>query len=52
MKSNQKCDIDSFCEMLGRLSYIELEMILDDLYEFKADQIYCDLVEVELMSRI
>ncbi|MFW5988296.1 MAG: hypothetical protein ACOCQA_02525 [bacterium] len=43
---------DVFCEMLGRLQYRELELVLDSLYRYGADQLFVDLAQMELDSRV
>jgi len=48
---NQKCEIDKFTAMLGRLSYIELEKIQTNLVNYGADKIFIDLCEMELDAR-
>ena len=46
-----KSDIENYLELLGRLDYQELEMLLNDLYKFEADELFIQFTEMELLSR-
>ena len=50
MKKN-KTDIENYLELLSRLDYQELEMLLNDLYQFEADELFIQFTEMELLSR-
>ena len=48
---NQTTELGKFAEMLGRLSYVELEKIQTNFVNYGADKIFIDLCEMEIDAR-